>query len=241
MKKNLGRERRGMAGVDEAGRGALSGPVVAAAVILDEGITRRNGLWRQVRDSKSLTPDQRSVLVRYIRANVLDFGVGLATHKEIDALNILQASLLAMRRAVEGLKRMPRELLIDGKNKIPLLASPNIGEENTRSLSPPSIGGVGGGISRWETIEQRAIINGDAKILAISAASIIAKVFRDELMIKFGEKFPEYGFERHKGYGTALHFERLKHHGPCPIHRMTFAPVRRINEKNKQWAEWQRG
>ena len=226
MKKNLGRERRGIAGVDEAGRGALSGPVVAAAVILDEGITRRNGLWRQVRDSKSLTPDQRSVLVRYIRANVLDFGVGLATHKEIDALNILQASLLAMRRAVEGLKRMPRELLIDGKNKIPLLASPNIGEENTRSLSPPSIGGVRGGISRWETIEQRAIINGDAKILAISAASIIAKVFRDELMRKFAKKFPEYGFDRHKGYGTKFHLIKLRKHGPCAIHRMTFGPVR---------------
>lgn len=199
-----------VAGVDEVGRGALCGPVVAAAVILGENITRRHGLWRYVRDSKLLSPKRRSVLVRYIRTNAWDFGIGLATHKEIDRLNIHHASLLAMRRAIEKLEVVPRLILVDGK------------------FLPLEGGGKVGGI------EQQAIVNGDEKILAIAAASIVAKVYRDNLMKKFAQKFPQYGFERHKGYATEFHRKKLRQHGPCAIHRMTFAPVKGIMSRREE-------
>lgn len=196
-----------IAGVDEVGVGPLAGPVVAAAVILGPDITRRRGLWREVRDSKMLTDQKRRALVQFIRANALECSIGVADNREVDELNILYASLLSMRRAVEKLKRTPSLILIDGRNKIFL----------------PLEGGGKVGV-----IEQRAIIDGDQKILAIAAASIIAKVCRDDMMRGYAKDFPDYGFAEHKGYGTALHQDRLRRYGPCQIHRMTFAPVRAI-------------
>lgn len=183
------------AGVDEAGRGPLAGPVVAAAVILDPS-RRIEGL----RDSKRLSPARRAELAREIRARALSAALGAATEAEIDTLNILQASLLAMERAVGRLAVAPRRLLVDGR-ELPRFAG-----------GPPGL-----------TIE--AVIGGDATEPAISAASILAKHFRDRLMQRAHRRFPSYGFDRHKGYPTAAHLAALGAHGPCAIHRTSFAPV----------------
>lgn len=180
-----------VAGVDEAGRGPLAGPVVAAAVILDD-LRPIAGLA----DSKALSPARRSVLADRIRAEALCCSVGLASVDEIDRLNILQATLLAMRRAVEGLRLKPVKVLVDG-NRLPVL--PMAGE---------------------------AIVGGDAKVPAISAASIVAKVHRDALCQTLEDRHPGYGFAVHKGYATAEHLEALGRLGPCAAHRQSFAPVR---------------
>lgn len=179
-----------IAGVDEAGRGPLAGPVIAAAVILDPK-QPINGLA----DSKQLTHNQREILFQEIRKKAIAWSVARATVTEIDAINILQATLLAMKRAVESLRTIPEQVLVDG-NKLPALSYPC-----------------------------KAIIGGDAIEPAISAASIVAKVLRDRLMIMLDRKYPAYGFAKHKGYGTALHVEALQFHGPCRIHRRSFAPV----------------
>jgi ribonuclease HII len=176
-----------LAGVDEAGRGPLAGPVVAAAVILDD--TRRvNGLA----DSKVLTPLQREKLYDRI---ALCCSVGTATVEEIDTLNIFHATMLAMKRAVEGLRLKPAKVLVDG-NRLPRL-----------------------------DILSEAIVGGDAKVKSISAASIVAKVTRDRLLAELHEQFPQYGFAAHKGYGTPEHLQALRVHGPCVHHRRHFAPV----------------
>jgi len=180
-----------LAGVDEAGRGPLAGPVVAAAVMLDE-LQPIKGLA----DSKTLSPRRRERLYDEIRAKALCCSVAEASAQEIDSLNILQATLLAMRRAVQGLRLRPHFVLVDG-NRVPVLDMP-----------------------------AQAIVKGDARVQAIAAASILAKVHRDRLCQQLHERFPQYGFGGHKGYPTAEHLQALRTHGACPEHRRSFAPVR---------------
>jgi len=181
-----------MAGVDEAGRGPLAGPVVAAAVILDD----LNPI-RGLNDSKKLTARRREALFDEIRARALCFAIAQASEQEIDQLNILQATMLAMKRAVESLRLPPKLVLVDG-NRLPTLS-----------------------------IRAEAIVQGDALVPAISAASILAKVHRDRLCEAMHQRYPIYGFDQHKGYGTAQHLAALQAHGPADCHRMTFAPVAR--------------
>jgi len=178
------------AGVDEAGRGPLAGPVVAAAVILDD-LHPIAGLA----DSKKLTPARREKLYDEIRAKALCFCIAEASVEEIDRLNILQATMLAMRRAVMGLRLKPVMVLVDG-NRLPVLDVP-----------------------------AEAIVKGDALVPSISAASILAKVHRDRWCLQVHEEFPQYGFAGHKGYGTAVHMAALREHGACVHHRRSFAPV----------------
>ena len=179
-----------LAGVDEAGRGPLAGPVVAAAVILDD----QNPI-KGLADSKKLTARQRDRLYDEIRAKALCCSVAEASVEEIDKINILQATLLAMRRAVEGLRLKPHKVLVDG-NRLPVL-----------------------------DVLAEAIVQGDAKVQAISAASILAKVHRDRWCETIDRDFPQYGFASHKGYGTAEHMQALKTFGATPWHRQSFAPV----------------
>lgn len=179
-----------LAGVDEAGRGPLAGPVVAAAVILDE-LHPIKGL----NDSKKLSARQREKLYDEIRAKALCCSIAQASVEEIDRLNILQATMLAMKRAVEGLRLKPAKVLVDG-NRLPTL-----------------------------DVLAEAIVKGDATVPAISAASILAKVTRDRWCAELDAQHPEYGFASHKGYGTAEHLAALQAHGACPQHRKTFAPV----------------
>ena len=182
-----------MAGVDEAGRGPLAGPVVAAAVILDD-LKPIQGLA----DSKKLTAKRREKLFDEIRAKALCFCIAQASVQEIDELNILQATLLAMQRAVEGLRLKPHKVLVDG-NRLPRL-----------------------------DVLAEAIVQGDAKVPAISAASILAKVHRDRLCAQMHQAYPAYGFDQHKGYGTQVHLAALALHGATPLHRRSFAPVAKV-------------
>ena len=182
-----------IAGVDEAGRGPLAGPVVAAAVILDD-LNPIAGLA----DSKKLTALKRERLYDEIRAKALCCSIAEATVEEIDELNILQATLLAMRRAVEGLRLKPTKVLVDG-NRLPVL-----------------------------NVLAEAIVKGDSKVQAISAASILAKVHRDRWCQELHAQYPHYGFDGHKGYGTAAHLQALKEHGATPWHRKSFAPVAEV-------------
>ncbi len=185
-----------VAGVDEAGRGPLAGPVAAAAVILDPD-RPIDGLA----DSKQLSSADRDMLAPTIRSHCLAWSVAWADPAEIDALNILQATMLAMRRAILGLRIRPAGVQVDG-NRLPNL-------------------GFGG-----HFIPGEAIVGGDARVAAISAASILAKTVRDQKMTELDRIYPCYGFARHKGYGTEVHRARLREFGPCREHRFTFAPVR---------------
>jgi ribonuclease HII len=185
-------------GVDEAGRGPLAGPVVAAAVILDPEQPIAG-----LADSKKLSAARREKLALAIRTKAVAWCVAEASVEEIDTLNILQATLLAMQRAVAGLLITPEEVLIDG-NRCPLLSIP-----------------------------ARAIVGGDATVAEISAASILAKTTRDAGLLALHAAYPQYGFDRHKGYGTAAHLAALRTHGPTPHHRKSFAPVR---EQLELWA-----
>ncbi|PCH57592.1 MAG: ribonuclease HII [Legionellales bacterium] len=187
-----------VAGVDEAGRGPLAGPVVAAAVILDPQAAPIAGLT----DSKKLSRIKREELYDIIMTTALAWGIAHATAKEIDSINILQATMLAMQRAVQQLSLMPELILVDG-NRVPNFDN---------------------------TIKTEAIIGGDLKIAAISAASILAKVSRDRDLITLDKQYPEYNFAQHKGYPTKAHIEILEQYGPCPAHRISFAPVRRCLE-----------
>ncbi|CAG0963270.1 Ribonuclease HII [Rhodocyclaceae bacterium] len=180
-------------GVDEAGRGPLAGPVYAAAVILDSA--------RPVvglADSKKLSERKREMLAAEIKANAMAWCIASASVEEIDRLNILQATLLAMQRAVSGLSVRPGEVLVDG-NRLPRLDVP-----------------------------ARAIVGGDATVAEISAASILAKTARDAEMLRLHETAPQYGLDRHKGYGTAVHLEALRRFGAASFHRTSFAPVRQV-------------
>jgi len=192
--------RQRVAGIDEAGRGPLAGPVVAAAVILRPGRPIRG-----VADSKVLSADERAALSVIIRRDALCFGIGWADRAEIDALNILQATFLAMRRALLAMTLTPDHVLVDG-NRL------------------PSLGGLG------RTVTARAIVGGDATEPAISAASILAKTARDSYMNHMDTLYPAYSFATHKGYGTPTHQRLLELHGPCPLHRRSFAPLRLMIE-----------
>ncbi|MEQ1555724.1 MAG: ribonuclease HII [Gallionella sp.] len=180
-------------GVDEAGRGPLAGPVSAAAVILNPARPIAG-----LADSKKLSEKKRDLLAPQIREHALAWAVAYATVSEIDELNILQATLLAMRRAVLALSVTPEYVLVDG------LFCPDTG------------------------IKSEAIVQGDSKVAAISAASILAKTARDALMLELHEQYPQYGFAGHKGYGTAAHLAALQEHGACAIHRRSFKPVRDV-------------
>jgi ribonuclease HII len=182
-------------GVDEAGRGPLAGPVYAAAVILDPARPIVG-----LADSKKLSAGKRERLGQEIRRQALAWAVASASVGEIDSLNILQATMLAMARAVAGLATPPAEVLVDG-NRCPKVPFP-----------------------------VRAIVGGDATVAVISAASILAKTARDAEMLRLHAEHPQYGFDRHKGYGTAAHLAALRRHGPTPFHRQSFAPVREALE-----------
>ena len=182
-----------VAGVDEAGRGPLAGPVFAAAVMLDDLLPIKG-----LADSKKLTPKKREHLYEFIKAQALCFCVATASVEEIDQLNILQATLLAMQRAVKGLRLKPSKVLVDG-NRLPVL-----------------------------DIRAEAIVKGDATVPSISAASILAKVERDRWCVEVDAQFPNYGFLTHKGYGTQVHLRALQEHGPCVLHRRSFAPVAKL-------------
>lgn len=185
-----------VAGVDEAGRGPLAGPVVAAAVIL-----RPDDMIEGLADSKKLSAARRTTLAREIRNRSLSWSVAWAGPSEIDSINILAATMLAMRRAIGGLTVTPRGVKVDG-NRLPNLAFDGV------------------------KLEGEAIVGGDGKVAEISAASIIAKTTRDGIMEFLDRIYPEYEFARHKGYGTEIHCRRLREHGPCEQHRQSFAPVR---------------
>jgi len=184
-------------GVDEAGRGPLAGPVYAAAVLLDDPSPIRG-----LADSKKLSAKRRCTLADEIKSKAVSWAIASATVEEIDNLNILRASLLAMKRAVSGLSIRPDFIVVDGIH-LPQVEMP-----------------------------ARAIIDGDALVPAISAASILAKVARDEVMLELHANYPDYGFDRHKGYGTALHMAALQRLGPCPAHRSSFAPVKKYKNNN---------
>jgi ribonuclease HII len=183
-----------IAGIDEAGRGPLAGPVVAAAVVLPSDYHHD-----VLRDSKQLTPLQRERLFEELigRADVF-WAVSVVTHRDVDKLNILRATHKAMRAAAAQLASVPDHVLIDG---LPVRPFP---------------------------IQQTALVDGDTLSFSIAAASVIAKVTRDRLMLDFDREFPDYGFAQHKGYATEMHLERLRQHGPCPIHRRTFLPVQQL-------------
>ncbi|PIR93366.1 ribonuclease HII [Candidatus Falkowbacteria bacterium CG10_big_fil_rev_8_21_14_0_10_43_10] len=186
-----------VAGIDEAGRGPLAGPVVAAAVIFDFQEIPEN--LRPVTDSKKLTAKKREVLSDIILQQAAACGIGLCDHETIDRINILQASFLAMKKALGNLSQKPDLVLIDGHLPLPNYSSP-----------------------------QEPIINGDNLIFSIAAASILAKVARDRIMNEMHNKYPRYFFNKHKGYGTKLHLNALKLYGPCEIHRKSFRPVKQI-------------
>ncbi|MCD6098585.1 ribonuclease HII [bacterium] len=191
IEEKLSSQKIVIAGVDEAGRGPLAGPVVSAAVVWDYSILNPG-----IKDSKKLSEKRREILFDYIRENAASIGVAIVSPEEIDRLNIRNASLLAMRKAVERLSIPPEVVLVDGRDAIPALP-----------------------------IKQHPIISGDDKILAISAASIVAKVIRDRIMLRYDKEYPGYGFANHKGYPTKEHKEAIRRLGPSPIHRKTFHAV----------------
>lgn len=186
-----------IAGVDEVGRGPLAGPVVAAAVVLPQNV-----LIEGLNDSKQLSERRRTELSSEIKKIALAFEIAVVDHRIIDSINILAASLLAMRQAIMALKVRPHVVLVDGNQK-------------------PASG-----------LPERAIIKGDTLSASIMAASILAKVTRDQMMIEAHNLYPEYGFDGHKGYGAKTHMEAIRKYGPCPIHRRTFEPIRSLLKKD---------
>ncbi|MDD5606063.1 MAG: ribonuclease HII [Patescibacteria group bacterium] len=183
-----------VAGIDEAGRGAWAGPVVASAVVLPDDLADDLG----INDSKQLTPIQREEIFEVVNGIAKDIGVGIAEVDEVDKLGVAQATYVAMQRAVEGLKRPPTHILVDGFKV------------------------------NFKDIQSIGIIDGDAKSLSIAAASVVAKVIRDKLMVEAHKRYPRFGFAIHKGYGTKLHQERIQKHGICGLHRKSFEPVRQF-------------
>jgi ribonuclease HII len=190
-------------GADEAGRGAWAGPVVAAAVALDRETAKK---WRNVlgkaRDSKTLSPEKRSAMAMELKAILPSWSASIVDNRAIDRDNILEATMAAMRQAIRELTIVPALVLIDGNHA-------------------PSSG-----------LRERTLIDGDAISCAIACASILAKTYRDELMAALDAVYPQYGFARHKGYGTKAHQEAIRQHGPCPIHRMSYRPLREIAALN---------
>ncbi len=195
-KKLFNQGYRLIGAVDEAGRGPLAGPVVAACVVFGPNFKIDDEL-KKVNDSKKVKAEDREELYQVIVKKYLAVGIGVCNNKTIDKINILQASFLAMKKALGQIKQKPEFIILDGKFKIPNLS-----------------------------IAQAAIIRGDETVFSIAAASIIAKVARDRLMMLMHQAYPNYGFNLHKGYGTKLHLERLEQFGPCPIHRLSFKSVK---------------
>ncbi|MBD3247727.1 ribonuclease HII [Candidatus Falkowbacteria bacterium] len=186
-------------GLDEAGRGPLAGPVVAAAVSLDPKTCSLLAACEEIKyikDSKKLTAKKRDELFDFIQANFCEVGIGICDHETIDRINILEATFLAMKKAISALREKPAFVMLDGKFQIPN-----------------------------SSLRQEAVVKGDNSVLSIAAASIVAKVARDRMMDEFHEKYPMYGFDKHRGYGTKIHMEAVAEHGPCPIHRKSFAPI----------------
>ncbi len=204
-----------VAGCDEVGIAPLAGPVVAATVILDpRSIGRqrsRSKWWYRVRDSKTTDEEERNELVDFIKDHCLDFSVGVVSHETIDEINIHQAAMLAMERSVNGLRKLPGFLFLDGIHKIKNLAVP-----------------------------QQSVIAGDEKILSISAASIVAKVARDKILSELHEIYPEYGFVKHKGYGTKVHKQALLKFGVTPVHRTSFTFVQQCLKRFQSLSYFQK-
>lgn len=175
-------------GVDEAGRGPLAGPVCAAAVILPEGL-----IIEGLDDSKKLTGKKREKLFDVIIQNAVSYSVAFGTVEEIEQYNILNATFIAMNKAIEGLNKRPDYALIDG-NRVP----------------------------KGITVDCETVVKGDSKSMSVAAASVLAKVTRDRLLLRYAEMYPQYGFEKHKGYGTVAHYEAVKKYGLCPVHRLSF-------------------
>jgi ribonuclease HII len=192
-----------IAGLDEVGRGPLAGPVVAAAVVFPRGFSHPD-----IKDSKLLSASQRQKLVPSIKQNAMGWGIGIVHVEEIDRINILNASLRAMVKALSALRPLPDCLLIDGNQIIP--GELFEGKKILFKVRP----------------HQRTIVKGDQLCFSIAAASILAKVTRDALMVKLDKKYPEYGFAHHKGYSCVAHLQALRRYGPCPVHRRSFKPVR---------------
>jgi len=188
--------------IDEAGRGPLAGPVVAACVILNPEKKFDEDFRELINDSKKLTEKKREEIFDLILDNFLEVGVGICDHETIDRVNILQASFLAMKKAIGAVRKKPEYIILDGKFPIPNIST-----------------------------KQEPIIRGDSLVFSIAAASIIAKVTRDRIMREYHRKFSEYEFEKHKGYGTKLHMELLEKYGPCLIHRKSFGPVNKLISK----------
>ncbi len=188
-----------IAGIDEAGRGPLAGPVVAVCAVCGPDFKPDNDKLKLIKDSKKLTAKVREELFEVIKQEFAEVGIGVCDHQTIDRINILQATFLAMKKSIGALKQKPDFVMIDGKFKIPNCS-----------------------------YSQKAIIKGDELIFSIAAASIIAKVTRDRIMLEMHKIYPDYGFAQHKGYGTRLHLECLKKYGPCLIHRMSFKPCKRV-------------
>lgn len=183
-------------GVDEVGRGPLAGPVLAACLALEKEQLVSQRLLEEVKDSKKLSKKKRELLCDLIFDNFAHIGVAICDRETIDKINILEASLLAMKKAIDSLQIKANIVLVDGNKRIK-----NLG------------------------IAQKTVIKGDSKVFCIAAASIVAKVARDKMMEEYHDQYPNYGFDKHKGYGTKLHMERLKTYGACPIHRRSFKPV----------------
>jgi ribonuclease HII len=194
---------RAVGGIDEAGRGPLAGPVVAACVVSFPGMKREDEALTRIDDSKKLSEKKREELFDVIYKSFAAVGVGWCDHSTIDRINILEAAFLAMKKAIGAARIKPEFILLDGKFSLPNISLP-----------------------------QKAVIGGDGLILSIAAASIVAKVVRDRMMRGWNDYYPLYGFNRHKGYGTKLHLERLRAFGPCPIHRKSFAPVKDLATRN---------
>lgn len=189
-----------IAGIDEAGRGPLAGPVVAACVVFQPNLKIEDlefSELRLVKDSKKLNYKKRKELFKIIKSECAEIGIGICDHKTIDRINILQATFLAMKKAIGALKQKPDYILVDGNFLIPNCS-----------------------------YRQKAIIGGDAAVFSIAAASIVAKAARDQIMLEMHERYSNYGFNRHKGYGTKFHLTCLKKYGPCEIHRRSFGPVK---------------
>lgn len=191
-----------IAGIDEAGRGPLAGPVVAACVIIDKDFSLNKEELKMIADSKKLTAKKRELLFKIIKENVKAVEIGVVDPDIIDKINILQASFLAMRRALKKVGLDPSHIIVDGKFNIPKIKTP-----------------------------QTAVVQGDKNIWTVAAASIIAKVSRDWIMTNMDKKYPQYGFIDHKGYGTKKHLSCIEEHGPCLIHRRSFAPIKNYKPK----------
>lgn len=186
-------------GIDEAGRGPLAGPVVAACVVAQPGIEASMEELAIIKDSKKMTEKRREKAFDLIYEFFPEVGIGICDHKTVDRINILEASFLAMKKAVGSLKQKPDFIIVDGKFEIPNFST-----------------------------KQKALKKGDSFVLSIAAASVVAKVTRDRMMLEMHAKYPDYGFAQHKGYGTKLHMKSLRKHGPCPIHRTSFRPVKEL-------------